>query len=59
MNRLHKSTKSKRAATKVVATGKRVRGTWIMESLLSPKARRTRGSQAMLAGENRRIRTLH
>lgn len=51
--------KSKRSGTRVVATGKRVRGTWIMESLLSPQPRRTRTGSNVLVGENRRVRTLH
>jgi hypothetical protein len=52
-------TKSKRKGSRVVATGKRVRGTWIMESLLSPEPRRTRSGSNVLVGENRRVRTLH
>ena len=50
---------SKRRSTRVVATGKRVKGTWIMESLLSPKAGRNRSASSVLVGENRRVRTLH
>jgi len=52
-------TKSKRSGVRVVATGKRMRGTWIMESLLSPQPRRTRSGSSVLVGENRRVRTLH
>jgi len=50
---------SKRKTTRVVATGKRVKGTWIMESLLSPKSGRGRSGSGVLVGENRRVRTLH
>jgi enoyl-CoA hydratase/carnithine racemase len=52
-------TKESKRAARVVATGKRVKGTWIMESRLSPKARKSRGSQSTMVGENRRVRTLH
>ncbi len=49
---------SKRRA-RLVATGKRVKGTWIMESTLPVKARRSRRNDAILVTENRRVRTLH
>ncbi|RMD85032.1 MAG: hypothetical protein D6815_02845 [Candidatus Dadabacteria bacterium] len=49
---------SKRRA-RLVATGKRVKGTWIMESTLPVKARRSRRCDAIIVGENRRVRTLH
>jgi hypothetical protein len=55
---LFSSKQSKRAA-RVVATGKRVKGSWTMESRLSPKPNRRRGAQSVLADENRRVRTLH
>jgi hypothetical protein len=54
-----KSKGSKAASARVVVTGKRVRGTWMMESLLSPQPRRSRGAGNQMAGENRRVRTLH
>jgi len=50
---------SKRKSATVVVTGKRVRGTWVVESLLSPQPRRTRANASVLVGENRRVRTLH
>jgi hypothetical protein len=50
---------SKQAGKRVVATGKRIKGTWVMESLLSPKPRRSKSRTSTLAGENRRVRTLH
>jgi hypothetical protein len=50
---------SNRRAAHVVATGKRVKGAWTMESSLSPKPSRHRSSQSVLADENRRVRTLH
>ena len=56
---LFSSKQSKRRASRVVATGKRVKGTWTMESQLSPKPSRRRSAQSVLADENRRVRTLH
>ena len=44
---------------KVVATGKRVRGVWTMESSLRPRARRNAADPSVLVAENRRVRTLH
>lgn len=54
-----KSKTGKARATRVVATGKRVKGSWVMESLLSPKAQPTKTGHSNLVGENRRVRTLH
>ncbi len=51
--------KTKSRTTRLVVTGKRQKGTWIMESRLSPKPRRARGTQSVPAAENRRVRTLH
>lgn len=50
---------AKQRTSRVVATGKRVRGTWMMESRLSPKPTPRRSGAAIVAGENRRVRTLH
>jgi hypothetical protein len=50
---------SKRGGGKVVVTGKRIKGTWMMESNLAPKTRRGRRSDVILDTENRRVRTLH
>ena len=45
---------------KLVVTGKRQKGIWTMESMLEPKARRSRRDpNVVLDRENRRIRTLH
>lgn len=50
----------KKAGRKVVVTGKRVRGTWMIESRLPAKAKRSkRDPGLMLDSENRRVRTLH
>ncbi len=46
-------------STRVVVTGKRIKGTWMMESKLTPQ-RRTRGqAQTALPATNQRVRTLH
>ena len=50
---------SKRGGGKVVVTGKRIKGTWVMESNLAPKTRRGKRSDVILETENRRVRTLH
>jgi len=55
-----KKSGSKRGGTKkLVVTGKRVNGTWSMESVLPFKTKRSRQSAAILETENRRVRTLH
>lgn len=51
------STSSK--STKVVLTGKRVRGAWTMESKLEAPMRRSTNDPSVLIAENRRVRTLH
>jgi hypothetical protein len=56
---LFSAKQSKRRASRVVATGKRVKGTWVMESRLSPKPTARRTATSVLSGENRRVRTLH
>ncbi|TFH25237.1 MAG: hypothetical protein E4H03_01360 [Myxococcales bacterium] len=50
---------SKRGGGKVVVTGKRIKGTWVMESNLALKTRRGKRSDVILETENRRVRTLH
>jgi hypothetical protein len=50
---------SKRSGGKVVVTGKRIKGTWVMESSIAPKTRRGKPSDVILETENRRVRTLH
>jgi hypothetical protein len=51
---------SKRPEAKLVVTGKRVRGTWMIESSLPARARRSqRDPGLMVDAENRRVRTLH
>jgi hypothetical protein len=49
----------KRSQRRVVVTGKRLKGTWVMESALSPRAKANRSVISNLPTENRRVRTLH
>jgi len=52
--------REKRSAGKLVVTGKRVRGTWMIESKLPAKAKRSaRDPGLLIDSENRRVRTLH
>lgn len=44
---------------KLVFSGKRVQGTWIMETTLPVAVRRSATSNGMVVGDNRRVRTLH
>ncbi len=55
------SKKSTTAATttRVVLTGKRIKGTWSMESRLTPKIRRSSSNEGVVIAENRYVRTLH
>jgi hypothetical protein len=51
---------SKRSERKLVVTGKRVRGTWMIESTLPARAKRSQRDPGLLVdSENRRVRTLH
>ena len=54
-----KDSGSKRGGGKVVVTGKRVNGTWMMETNIAPKTRRGKHSNVILETENHRVRTLH
>ena len=50
---------SQRSSSRVVFTGKRVKGSWVMETLL-PFARERSHNDASVAGaSNERVRTLH
>ena len=53
------SERTKTGKQRVVATGKRVRGTWTMESTIAPGTRRARRPQNTAATANARVRTLH
>lgn len=54
-----RSSDSKRRGAKVVVTGKRINGTWVMESNLPPRTKRGKPSDVILETENRRARTIH
>jgi hypothetical protein len=54
-----KENTSKDRRSRVVVTGKRVKGSWIMESALPLRRKATKTSGAILGTENRRVRTLH
>ena len=52
--------KSLRGHSRVVVTGKRVNGSWTMESRLPMASRLSRATSTDARGsENRRVRTLH
>ena len=61
MNLLRKKTtaESKSESRKLVFTGKRVEGTWVMETSLPVPVRRSSMESGMVVSDNRRVRTLH
>jgi hypothetical protein len=55
-----KNPKSPKAdSTKLVFSGKRVEGTWIMETQLAVPVRRSAMNANVVVADNRRVRTLH
>ena len=55
-----KTETSKTETQKLVFSGKRLQGTWIMETNLPVPVRRSLlGNQDVMISDNRRIRTLH
>ncbi|MBI5505561.1 MAG: hypothetical protein HY899_12220 [Deltaproteobacteria bacterium] len=55
-------TKTETSATRsarVVYTGKRLQGTWTMESKLPARVRRSDLNDGVVVADNRRVRTLH
>ena len=50
---------SSKSQTRLVLTGKRVEGTWVMESKLPVRVRRSDLNDAVVVADNRRVRTLH
>ncbi len=52
-------TSTKSDARKVVFTGKRFEGTWVMETNLSVPVRRSALNGNVVVADNRRVRTLH
>jgi len=53
------SSSPKPSDKKVVFSGKRVKGTWIMETDLPVPVRRSALHSEMVVSDNRRVRTLH
>lgn len=49
----------KSASRKLVFSGKRVEGSWTMETRLSVPVRRSTLNQGLVVSDNRRVRTLH
>jgi hypothetical protein len=52
-------TSPKTDARKVVFTGKRIEGTWVMETNLAVPVRRSALHGNIVVADNRRVRTLH
>jgi hypothetical protein len=52
-------TPAKPAGRKLVFSGKRNQGTWIMETTLPVSVRRSGLNQNVVVADNRRVRTLH
>ncbi len=50
---------SKAESKKLVFSGKRVEGTWIMETQLPVPVRRSAMNGNVVVADNRRVRTLH
>ena len=50
---------SKGSNSRLVVTGKRVNGTWIMESSLPATSKRNKKTGAIMRTDNNRVRTLH
>ena len=53
------TTSTKTDSQKLVFSGKRVEGTWIMETNLPVPVRRSALNSGVVVSDNRRIRTLH
>jgi len=49
----------KSASRTLVFSGKRVQGTWIMETKLPVSVRRSSLNRDVVVADNRRVRTLH
>ena len=52
-------TSNKADSKKLVFSGKRLRGTWIMETNLPVPIRRSTLNEGVMVADNRRVRTLH
>ena len=52
-------TNAKTTSKKLVFSGKRLEGTWIMETQLPVPVRRSAMNSGVVVADNRRVRTLH
>ena len=59
LSRNKNETPSKADSKKLVFSGKRQRGTWIMETNLPVPVRRSALNHDVIVSDNRRVRTLH
>lgn len=60
MSLIRKNTKTSKAESKkLVFSGKRVEGTWVMETNLPVPVRRSAMNAGVVVADNRRVRTLH
>lgn len=59
MIRTKNQTTAKAESKKLVFSGKRLQGTWIMETKLAVPVRRSALNDGVVVAENRRVRTLH
>lgn len=59
MPKAAKTAKRSDGNKKVVFTGKRVKGTWSLESKIAGSSRRSAVNEGVMVTENRRVRTLH
>ncbi len=59
LSRNKSETSTKADSKKLVFSGKRLQGTWIMETNLPVPVRRSILNQDIVVSDNRRVRTLH
>lgn len=57
--RTKNETTPKADSKKLVFSGKRLQGTWIMETKLDVPVRRSALNSGVVVADNRRVRTLH
>jgi hypothetical protein len=59
LTRTKNETPAKAESKKLVFSGKRLQGTWIMETRLAVPVRRSPLNEGVVVADNRRVRTLH
>jgi len=59
LSRNKNETATRTESKKLVFSGKRVQGTWMMETSLPVPVRRSALNQSIVVSDNRRVRTLH